>query len=117
MKRRLSIKLRVTLFYTAILAVILSLVLGFVFLALDLRLVYSSKANLEQAVKGAFDDIDFRSGQLEIDSRIDLYHDGITLVLYGPAGTLLLGRLSCGNAADCRYPPECRGRGPAMAGI
>ncbi len=96
MKRRLSIKLRVTLFYTAILAVILSLVLGFVFLALDLRLVYSSKANLEEAVKGAFDDIDFRGGQLEIDSRIDLYHDGITLVLYGPAGTLLLGSTPAG---------------------
>lgn len=31
--KQLSIKLRVTLFYTAILAVILSLMLGFVFLA------------------------------------------------------------------------------------
>ena len=39
--KQLSIKLRVTLFYTAILAVILSLMLGFVFLALDLRIVYS----------------------------------------------------------------------------
>lgn len=94
--KQISIKLRVTLFYTAVLAVILSVVLGFVFLALDLRLVYSSKANLEDAVKGAFDDIDFKGGQLEIDSRIDLYHDGITLVLYGPAGTLLLGSTPSG---------------------
>ena len=39
--KQLSIKLRVTLFYTAILAVILSLMLGFVFLALDLRIVLS----------------------------------------------------------------------------
>lgn len=94
--KRLSIKLRVTLFYTAVLAIILCVVLGFVFLTLDLRLVYSSKANLEDAVKGAFDHIDFKSGQLEIDSRIDLYHDGITLVLYGPAGTLLLGSTPAG---------------------
>ena len=84
--KQLSIKLRVTLFYTAILAVILSLMLGFVFLALDLRIVYSTRADLESAVENAFDDIDFKGGQLEIDSGIDLYHDGITLVLYGPAG-------------------------------
>lgn len=94
--KQLSVKLRVTLFYTAILAVILSVVLGFVFLALDLRLVYSSKANLEDAVKNAFDHIDFKGGQLEIDSRIGLYHDGITLVLYGPTGTLLLGSAPAG---------------------
>lgn len=36
-------------------------------------------------MENAFDDIDFKGGQLEIDSGIDLYHDGITLVLYGPA--------------------------------
>ena len=49
--KQLSIKLRVTLFYTAILAVILSLMLGFVFLALDLRIVYSTRADLESAVE------------------------------------------------------------------
>lgn len=98
--KQLSIKLRVTLFYTAVLAVILAVVLGFVFITLDLRLVYSSRANLEDAVKGAFDDIDFKGGQLEIDSRINLYHNGITLVLYGPAGTLLLGSTPAG------YPVE-----------
>lgn len=98
--KQLSIKLRVTLFYTAILAVILSLMLGFVFLALDLRIVYSTRADLESAVENAFDDIDFKGGQLEIDSGIDLYHDGITLVLYGPAGTLLLGGTPAGFPAE-----------------
>lgn len=98
--KRLSIKLRVTFFYTAILAVILSLVLAFVFLALDLRLVYSTRADLENAVENAFDNIDFKGGQLEIDSGIDLYHDGIALVLYGPAGTLLLGGTPAGFPAE-----------------
>lgn len=111
--KQLSIKLRVTLFYTAILAVILSLMLGFVFLALDLRIVYSTRADLESAVENAFDDIDFKGGQLEIDSGIDLYHDGITLVLYGPCRHAPAGRYASripgGNALNCRYPSR-RGR-------
>lgn len=89
--RRASVKLRVTLYCTLVVGLIMLLVAGFVLLTTDLQLLSTSRAGLEGAVREAFDSVEYQHGQLEIDGDLDLYRNGITLVLYGPKGTLLLG--------------------------
>lgn len=88
---RLSIKVRVTLFYTVAMILLLALTLAFLFLASDYQLTGSSHRMLESAVKQAGNQVEFEEDYLQIDPEIDLYPDGVTLVLYGPEGTPLLG--------------------------
>lgn len=88
---RLSIKLRVTLFYTAAMVLLLALTLAFLFLVAGYQMTGSSHLLLENAVKQAGNQVEFEGDYLQIDPEIDLYPDGVTLVLYGPEGTPLLG--------------------------
>ncbi len=88
---RLSIKLRITLFYTAAMVLLLALTLAFLFLVAGYQMTGSSQRLLESAVKQAGNQVEFEDDYLQIDPEIDLYPDGVTLVLYGPEGTPLLG--------------------------
>jgi len=95
---RLSIRLRVTLFYAAVMVLLLALMLAVIFVAGDHQLHGSAHTQLENAVKAAGNELEFENGYLEIDADIDLYPEGVTLVLYGPEGTPLLG------AAPTKFP-------------
>ncbi len=88
---RLSIKLRVTLFYTAAMILLLALTLAFLFLVAGYQFTGASHLQLENAVKQAGNQVEFEEDYLQIDPEIDLYPEGVTLVLYGPEGTPLLG--------------------------
>lgn len=88
---RLSIKLRITLFYTAAMVLLLALTLAFLFLVAGYQMTGSSQRLLESSVKQAGNQVEFEDDYLQIDPEIDLYPDGVTLVLYGPEGTPLLG--------------------------
>ena len=98
--KRLSLRWRLTLFCTAIVTIIAGLVLLFVLLTTDRQFYSLSRSRLESAVREAFDAVSYETDRLEIDSSLDLYEDGIMLVLYGPEGTLLLGSLPTGFPAQ-----------------
>ena len=98
--KRLSVKWRLTLFCTAIVTIIAGLVLLFVLLTTDRQFLSLSRSRLETAVREAFESVSYETDRLEIDSSLDLYEDGIMLVLYGPEGTLLLGSLPTGFPAQ-----------------
>ena len=94
--KHLSVKARVTLFYSVILIVVVLLAVGVVFLTVDFQVENSSARELEQTVKDAAEDISFYDDRIEIDPDFDFYKNGVTLVLYGEKGTPLAGTLPQG---------------------
>ena len=70
---RLSIKLRITLFYTAAMVLLLALTLAFLFLVAGYQMTGSSQRLLESAVKQAGNQVEFEDDYLQIDPEIDLY--------------------------------------------
>lgn len=88
---RMSIKLRVTLFYAAVLILITLLISAFFLVTLDLENSSVSKKTLESTVKASYDHIVSEADWIEVSSTFDFYVNDVTLVLYGPEGTLILG--------------------------
>lgn len=88
-----SIRARLTLFCTMIVGIIALAVMAFVLLTTDFQMLSVSRNHLERTVREAFDDITYETDRLEIESSLDLYQDGISLILYGPEGTPMLGSI------------------------
>jgi len=88
---RMSIKQRVTFFYAAVLILITLLISTFFLVTLDLENSNVSKKTLESTVKASFDHIVSEADWMEVSSTFDFYVNDVTLVLYGPEGTLILG--------------------------
>jgi len=88
---RMSIKQRVTLFYAAVLILITLLISTFFLVTLDLENSSVSRTTLESTVKASFDHIVSEADWVEVSSTFDFYINDVTLVLYGPEGTLIMG--------------------------
>ena len=88
---KMSIKLRVTLFYATVLILITLLISIFFLLSLTLEIHNTSKEALETTVKEAFDQVKAESDWLDVSSDFDLYSNNVSLVLYGSEGMLILG--------------------------
>jgi signal transduction histidine kinase len=93
---KISIKHRVTLFYAAVLILISLLISTFFFVSLDLEINKVSQTTLEVTVKDAFDHVLVESDWLEINSDFTYYVRDVSLILYGPEGTLILGSAPTG---------------------
>ncbi|NCC49090.1 MAG: hypothetical protein EOM13_08565, partial [Clostridia bacterium] len=89
--KNLSIKQRVTLYYAAVFLLITGLVIGGFYAAFGYQTNQVSQLSLERAVKNAFDFIETPGDWLEISPDFDFYVDDVTLLVYGPEGTLMLG--------------------------
>jgi len=87
----MSIKKRVTLFYAGVLILITLFISIFFLLALRLENNNISQTTLETTVKESFDKIYSEADWLEVSSDFDFYVNDVSLVLYGPEGTLLMG--------------------------
>lgn len=88
---RMSIKQRVTLFYAAVLILITLLISTFFLVTLDLENSSVSRTTLESTVKASFDHIVSEADWTEVSPTFDFYVNDVTLILYGPEGTLILG--------------------------
>lgn len=93
---RMSIKKRVTLFYAGVLILITLLISIFFLLALKLENNNISQTTLETTVRESFDKIYSEADWLEVSSDFDFYVNDVSLVLYGPEGTLLMGSTPTG---------------------
>jgi len=88
---RMSIKKRVTLFYAAVLILITLLISTFFLVTLHQENDSVSRTTLETTVKASFDHIVSEDDWVEVSSTFDFYVNDVTLVLYGPEGTLIMG--------------------------
>lgn len=89
--KRQSVIRRVTLYYAGALILILALVLGMLFLIGERMLITSSRPQVEQAVRDAFDHIRFDEDEIVVGTGLDLFTEGVQLLVYDARGNLVLG--------------------------
>ena len=97
--KRLSIKARVTLWYTIFLLILV--LLGAACLILFSGQTFRSqlRTQLQDFVSDTVRDTEFRYGKLESDG-IDFYRDGISVFLYNTQGHLLAPKINMGIQVD-----------------
>ncbi len=81
-RKRLSIKTRVTLWYTTLLAVLVGLVVAVVLVMSDSMEEMQAKKILENAVNHAADLLVYDGGDVTFLEPVDTYQDGIYLLFY-----------------------------------
>lgn len=84
---------RVTLYYTATLLLILALVFALLASIGSQFLLTSSQASVERVVRDAFDHIDFEDSSIKVAGTLDLFIEGVSLLIYDSNGVLLLGTI------------------------
>ncbi|MEH7152569.1 sensor histidine kinase, partial [Bacillus thuringiensis] len=89
--KRLSIKMRVTLWYTGLIVIIMALVLAFILTSSDKVLLFNLKDQLKNTVKESMEDIEYKHGQLKMDDDFEALEDGVNISIYSKQGELLAG--------------------------
>lgn len=89
--KRLSIKMRVTLWYTGLVVIIMVLVLAFILTSSDKVLLFNMKNQLKSTVKESIEDIEYKHGQLKIDDEFEALEDGVNIIIYSKQGELMAG--------------------------
>lgn len=101
--KNLSIKMKVTIWYTGLVVAIMLLVLAFIFASSDKLLLFKLEDNLKEVVKEAAEEIEFRDGRLEIEEDMDYNEDGIDLLIYDNQGERIGGGSSTGFVSDTPF--------------
>ncbi len=97
--KKLSIKARVTLWYTGLLLFLLALGLGYLLSFADQIFSRQLRDTLQDVVSDVVKVADFEHGELD-DDHIDYYRDGVSIFLYDTNGRLLTPRVNRGIQVD-----------------
>lgn len=98
--KKLSIKSRVTLWYTALMVILVVLVLVFMFSISDAVIETSAKNDLKSRVSESADEIEYDDGELDIDDDVDFLSHDIYILIYSADGSVIDGKMPDGFAAD-----------------
>lgn len=91
--KRLSIRMRVTLWFTALMLLLAILVLVFLYLAGQSSVQTSMKNQLTNTIITSLDEIEYDDGMIEPDDDLDYFIGGVYLSIYDAEGRLLYGRI------------------------
>lgn len=95
--RNLSIKCKVTLWYTLFMTVLTAAILIFLLFLGDQQIVASVRSKLEVVVSDSLDEIDYDDEDgLEIEEDLSFFEDGVYLILYDEQGNHIRGQLPSG---------------------
>ena len=89
---KLSIKTRITVWYTGFLVIVVACVLVFLFSVGNYQAKESAKSVLADSVSEAMKDIDFDDGDLETDD-VDFLSHGVYLTVYDGSQSYLAGKI------------------------
>lgn len=98
--KQLSIKLRVTLWFTLLMTVLIAIVLVYLFSVGEQMVNNGSRSSLIKAVSNSLKEIEYDDGELEIDDDLDYFQHGVYITVYDQSGRLLYGRLPSQFAAE-----------------
>lgn len=94
--RRLSIKGRVTLWYTLFLIALTGIIFVILFFIGDRQILASVQSRLEEAVSGSLDEIEYDDEEwngVDIDDDLRIFQDGVYLTVYDEQETCIYGQL------------------------
>ena len=88
--RFISIKARVTIYFTLMMLLVVCLVMGTILIAGRGVMSDSAEGTLLDAVHDEIDDVEYDDGYLDLDD-LDFYRHNVYIQVYSPAGELLAG--------------------------
>lgn len=91
--RKRSIKMKVTLWYTGILSVILGIVLAGIIIFTNMTGLSVTEEEVQGAVTGFLGNIRFQDDTFYLDADTEFYNDGIMFCVYDQDGNLLYGSM------------------------
>lgn len=91
--KRLSLKMKLTILYTALMMTVVCGVLAILLSINNHEILTSVQSRLEEKVAETTEDIEYRNGALEFDSDILELEHGIYISVYASNGTLLYGKI------------------------
>jgi len=101
---RLSIKLRVTLWYTLLMLIIVLLVLGFMLMISWSVVENNAKTRLMTVIDYNAEEVEYDDGELEIDDDdFDFYKEGVYAMVYSARLQLISGQLPKGFTEDVAF--------------
>lgn len=89
--KKLSLKVRITLWYTGFLVVLVALTLGFMLSISGQVVEQDAKKRLELLVDSNTDQLDWDDGALETEEDFVSFQNGISVFVFSDSGELLLG--------------------------
>lgn len=89
--KNLSIKNKVTIYYSAVLIAVAVILVAAFLITMDYQTKTTTKSNLIKTVQSSFEDIEQEHGKLDIDDDLDLYKKGVALSVYSNKGKLIRG--------------------------
>lgn len=94
--KRLSIKMRVTLWYTGLVVLIVAFVMAFILASSDQLLLFRAEGDLKNSVTDFAEDLDWENGKIVLEDEGDFFEDGINFIIYNTAGNRIDGQEPAG---------------------
>lgn len=101
--KKISIKMRITLWYAALMTLLVIVVLGLLFFVSGYIVSSTAQESLVSAVESNIDEVEYDDGELEVDEGFAYSIDGVTLALYSSSGVLLKGYLPQGLEGEASF--------------
>ena len=89
--KKLSIKMRITLWYSILMLVLVALVLGFMVIISDNITSSSARGSLSRIVEANMDELEYDDGEIDVDDDFDYVSGGVTCLIYTGGGVLVGG--------------------------
>lgn len=94
--KNLSIKLKITLWYTAFMTLLIVVSLLALFSFSSVRVLSDARTRLKNTVLQGFSEVDYEDGLLTFDDDLNYLEEGVYLSAYDSQGYLLYGRTPAG---------------------
>ena len=94
--KNLSVKLKITLWYTAFMTLLIVVSLLVLFSISSLRVLSDARTRLKNTVLQGYSEIEYRDGLLTFDDDLNYLEEGVYLCAYDSQGYLLYGRTPAG---------------------
>lgn len=103
--KKLSIKLKITLWFTLFMTLSAAACLFFLLSVGEKTMVSNSRHQLISTVTDSLKEIEYEDGEFDIDDDIEAYQSGIYLSIYDSNGSLLFGSVPQGFPSDANISP------------
>ncbi len=94
--KKLSIKMKITIWYTGLMILIMGFVFAFIWLFAGQAVTYQAEKQLKEAAIDGVEEIRFQNGHYKRGDDFEFYDDGVSILIYDNAGTLREGSLPSG---------------------
>lgn len=91
--QNLSIKAKITLWYTLFMTLLIAVILAVLFSISNVQVLTNDQEHLKRIVRKAFDEIEYEDGMLTFDDDLSYMGEGVYLSVYDGNGYLLYGRV------------------------